>query len=83
MPPKASQVQVPTPQIPPPSPTPPPAQTSTVASDAKDLLIIHDIADTLDQIPFELTKVHSDLNELGAVLYCESARSLLVAGRSS
>jgi inhibitor of growth protein 3 len=27
--------------------------------------------DTLDQIPSELTKVHSDLNELGAVLYCE------------
>lgn len=25
--------------------------------------------DTLDQIPPELTRVHSDLNELGAVLY--------------
>lgn len=27
--------------------------------------------DTLDQIPPELTRVHSDLNELGAVLYCK------------
>lgn len=27
--------------------------------------------DTIDQIPVELTRVHSDLNELGAVLYCE------------
>lgn len=28
-----------------------------------------DMADTLDQIPNELTRVHSDLNELAAVLY--------------
>lgn len=72
MPPKASQAAavVPTPQLPPPSPSPPPAQTSA-ASNAQDLLVIHDIVDTLDQIPFELTKVHSDLNELGAVLYCK------------
>lgn len=27
--------------------------------------------DTMDQLPPELTRVHSDLNELGAVLYCK------------
>jgi len=47
------------------SPSPPPE------NDAQDILVIQDIMDTLDQIPPELTRVHSDLNELGAVLYCE------------
>ena len=45
-----------------PSPTPTP-------DDSKDFLVIQDFVDTLDQIPNELTHVHSDLNELGAVLY--------------
>ncbi len=40
------------------------------SADAQDLLIVQDVMDTLDQIPPELTRVHSDLNELGAVLYC-------------
>ncbi|WVQ93785.1 hypothetical protein IAU59_000863 [Kwoniella sp. CBS 9459] len=48
------------------SPSPPP---SAATNDAQDLLIIQDIMDTLDQIPPELTRVYSDLNELGAVLY--------------
>ena len=48
-----------------PSPSPPPD------NDAHDILVIHDIMDTLDQLPPELTRVHSDLNELGAVLYCK------------
>ena len=39
-------------------------------NDTQDILVIQDIMDTLDQIPPELTRVHSDLNELGAVLYC-------------
>ncbi|ODN75987.1 hypothetical protein L202_05953 [Cryptococcus amylolentus CBS 6039] len=47
-----------------PSPSPPPH-----INHGQDLLVIQDIADTLDQIPPELTRVHSDLNELGAVLY--------------
>ena len=41
-------------------------------NDAQDILVIQDFMDTLDQLPPELTRVHSDLNELGAVLYCES-----------
>ncbi|OCF73459.1 hypothetical protein I204_05300 [Kwoniella mangroviensis CBS 8886] len=53
------------PVIAPPSPSPPPP----TANDAQDILIIQDIMDTLDQIPPELTRVYSDLNELGAVLY--------------
>ncbi|WWD22429.1 hypothetical protein CI109_106920 [Kwoniella shandongensis] len=57
MPPKQTVLQ-------PPSPSPPPP-----SNDAQDLLVIHDIMDTLDQIPPEITRVHSDLNELGAVLY--------------
>lgn len=48
--------------------TPPPA----IGSDTQDLLVIQDLMDTLDQLPMEITKVHSDLNELGAVLYCQS-----------
>ena len=48
--------------------SPPPLPPSR---DAQDLLIVQDIMDTMDQIPPELTRVHSDLNELGAVLYCE------------
>lgn len=40
-------------------------------NEVQDLLVIADLADTLDQIPNELTRVHSDLNELAAVLYCE------------
>jgi len=51
-----------------PSPSPPPFQPT---NDTQDILIIQDIMDTLDQIPNELTRVHSDLNELGAVLYCK------------
>ncbi|WWC58261.1 uncharacterized protein I303_100799 [Kwoniella dejecticola CBS 10117] len=53
------------PVVAPPSPSPPPP----TADDAQDILIISDIMDTLDQIPPELTRVFSDLNELGAVLY--------------
>ncbi|OCF36164.1 hypothetical protein I316_02036 [Kwoniella heveanensis BCC8398] len=60
MPPKTSVV------APAASLSPPPPAT---ANDAQDLLIIQDIMDTLDQIPPELTRVYSDLNELGAVLY--------------
>ncbi|WVF66146.1 hypothetical protein IAT40_000886 [Kwoniella sp. CBS 6097] len=51
--------------FPPGSPSPPPPTNN----DAQDLLIVQDIMDTLDQIPPELTRVYSDLNELGAVLY--------------
>ena len=54
-----------------PSPSPPPE------NDAQDILVIQDIMDTLDQIPPELTRVHSDLNELGAVLYCTSVPSII------
>ncbi|KAK8845481.1 hypothetical protein IAR55_006194 [Kwoniella newhampshirensis] len=57
MPPKQPVLQLPSPSPPPPN------------NDAQDLLIIQDIMDTLDQIPPEITRVHSDLNELGAVLY--------------
>ncbi|WVO18437.1 hypothetical protein L204_106154 [Cryptococcus depauperatus] len=57
MPPKASVIQQP-------SLSPPP-----INNDAQDLLVIQDLMDTLDQIPPELTRVHSDLSELGAVLY--------------
>ncbi|WWC85940.1 uncharacterized protein L201_000810 [Kwoniella dendrophila CBS 6074] len=59
MPPKMAPVQAP------PSPSPPPP----TANDAQDILVIQDIMDTLDQIPPEITRVYSDLNELGAVLY--------------
>ncbi|ORY23621.1 hypothetical protein BCR39DRAFT_548981 [Naematelia encephala] len=59
MPPKASVAHQPSA-----SPPPPPG-----SSEAQDLLVIQDFMDTLDQIPPELTRVHSDLNELGAVLY--------------
>ena len=64
MPPRTNIIQ-------PSSITPPPSQSA----DAQDLLVIQDVMDTLDQIPPELTRVHSDLNELGAVLYCESQLS--------
>ena len=47
----------------------------TPETDLQDILDIQDIMDTLDQIPPELTRVHSDLNELGAVLYGTSTRS--------
>lgn len=60
----------------PPSLSPGPAPTD----DAQDMLVIQDLMDTLDQLPPELTRVYSDLNELGAVLYCtcffESSRYL-------
>jgi len=49
------------------SPTPPPMP----ANDVHDLLVIADMVDTFDQLPAEITRVHSDLNELSAVLYCE------------
>ena len=49
----------------------PPPIDSLSPNDAQDILVVQDIMDTLDQIPPELTRVHSDLNELGAVLYCE------------
>lgn len=64
MPPKAAAVVARSP-----SPTPPPPQPQK--NDANDILVIQDLMDTIDQIPIELTRVHSDLNELGAVLYCE------------
>jgi inhibitor of growth protein 3 len=48
-----------------------PSASPVPENDAHDLLVIQDFMDTLDQIPPELTRVHSDLNELGAVLYCE------------
>ena len=70
MPPKAATVA---------SPSPPP----TTPNDAQDILIIADLADTLDQIPNELTRVHSDLNELAAVLYCELALSTTCDGTSA
>ncbi|CAK9779387.1 hypothetical protein CC85DRAFT_288646 [Cutaneotrichosporon oleaginosum] len=47
--------------------SPPPPEPK--ANDANDILVIQDLMDTIDQIPIELTRVHSDLNELGAVLY--------------
>ena len=49
-----------------PSPSPPLGPT---INEAHDLLIIQDMVDTFEQVPPELTRVHSDLNELGAVLY--------------
>lgn len=48
------------------SPSPPPI---AVTNEAQDMLVIQDLMDTLDQMPPELTRVYSDLNELGAVLY--------------
>lgn len=57
MPPKAAAVAA--------SPSPPPVSPN----DTQDILIISDMIDTLDQLPSELTRVHSDLNELAAVLY--------------
>lgn len=68
MPPKISSVA---------SPSPPPAPVT----DTHDILIIADMADALDQIPNELTRVHSDLNELAAVLYCELMRSQAPKGK--
>ena len=56
------------------SPSPPPLTAQSI-NDAQDILVVSDIMDTLDQIPSELTRVHSDLNELGAVLFCESTSS--------
>jgi hypothetical protein len=56
------------------SPSPPPLTAQSI-DDAQDILVVSDIMDTLDQIPSELTRVHSDLNELGAVLFCESTSS--------
>lgn len=58
------------------SPTPPPAS----AADTHDILVIADMADALDQIPNELTRVHSDLNELAAVLYCKLQAVAFVLG---
>lgn len=53
------------------APTPTPPSPPAPHNDANDILIIQDLMDTIDQIPIELTRVHSDLNELGAVLYCK------------
>lgn len=66
MPPKAAPVR-------PATPTPPPAGAGAAPSkdDTADILVLQDFMDTIDQIPVEMTRVHSDLNELGAVLYCE------------
>lgn len=47
----------------------------TVTNEAQDMLVIQDLMDTLDQLPPELTRVYSDLNELGAVLYSELVES--------
>lgn len=49
------------------SPSPPPLPPN----DVQDLLVIADMVDTLDHVPAEVTRVHSDLNELSAVLYCK------------
>jgi len=49
------------------SPSPPPMPPN----DVQDLLVIADMVDTLDHVPAEVTRVHSDLNELSAVLYCK------------
>lgn len=57
MPPKSAAVVA--------SPSPPPASPN----DTQDILVIADMIDTFDQLPSELTRVHSDLNELAAVLY--------------
>lgn len=67
MPPKAAPVR-------PATPTPPPAGAGAAPSkdDTNDILVLQDFMDTIDQIPVEMTRVHSDLNELGAVLYCKS-----------
>lgn len=51
------------------SPTPPPPDDAD--RDAQDMLVLQDLMDTLEQMPAEMTRVHSDLNELGAVLYCK------------
>lgn len=66
MPPKAAPVR-------PATPTPPPAGAGAAPSkdDTNDILVLQDFMDTIDQIPVEMTRVHSDLNELGAVLYCK------------
>jgi inhibitor of growth protein 3 len=58
MPPKGAVVASPSP-----APMPP--------NDVQDLLVIADMVDTFDQLPTEITRVHSDLNELSAVLYGE------------
>ncbi|ORX34705.1 hypothetical protein BD324DRAFT_634571 [Kockovaella imperatae] len=58
------------PRVIPPQASMSPAPMENIApNDAQDILVIQDVMDTLDQIPPELTRVHSDLNELGAVLY--------------
>jgi inhibitor of growth protein 3 len=49
------------------SPSPPPMPPN----DVQDLLVIADMVDTFDHLPAEVTRVHSDLNELSAVLYCK------------
>lgn len=68
MPPKAAVAR---------APSPSPSLPLPVHNDANDILIIQDLMDTIDQIPIELTRVHSDLNELGAVLYCKCCVWLL------
>jgi inhibitor of growth protein 3 len=55
------------------SPSPPPMPPN----DVQDLLVIADMVDTLDHVPAEVTRVHSDLNELSAVLYCKLFRKSL------
>lgn len=67
MPPKASAAAAAPPA--PVAASPPPPEPKP--NDASDILVIQDLMDTIDQIPIELTRVHSDLNELGAVLYGE------------
>jgi inhibitor of growth protein 3 len=53
------------------SPSPPPMPPN----DVQDLLVIADMVDTLDHVPAEVTRVHSDLNELSAVLYCKLSQN--------
>ncbi|BEI84687.1 hypothetical protein CcaverHIS002_0500880 [Cutaneotrichosporon cavernicola] len=65
MPPKAAAASAAPPAPVAASPPPPDPKPN----DANDILLIQDLMDTIDQIPIELTRVHSDLNELGAVLY--------------
>jgi hypothetical protein len=55
------------------SPSPPPMPPN----DVQDLLVIADMVDTLDHVPAEVTRVHSDLNELSAVLYCKLSQKCL------
>lgn len=69
MPPKAAAPARPA------SPSPPPVAAGP--NDLHDILVLQDFMDTIDQIPVEMTRVHSDLNELGAVLYCKLPSCLL------